>query len=72
MLWPLAYAAVLAMTSVQIAVRQRSACGLLAGVAAAAMHLSWGAGFISGLTLIRESPWQPGLRVPLGSSGSAR
>jgi len=57
--WPLAYLAVLALGSLQIAVRQGSACGLLAGVAAATMHLAWAAGFLSGLTLIRETRWLP-------------
>ncbi|MDY0748911.1 glycosyltransferase family 2 protein [Paucibacter sp. R3-3] len=57
--WPLAYLAVLALGSLQIALRQRSACGLLAGAAAATMHLAWAAGFLSGLTLIRETRWLP-------------
>ena len=62
LLWPVAYALALLLNSLLIAVRQRSACGLLAGVAAAAMHTAWGAGFIAGLMLIREPPWQ---RAPM-------
>jgi len=63
-LWPLAYLAALALTSLSIATRQRSACGLLAGVAAAAMHLSWAAGFFAGIVQIRETPWQAHLHQP--------
>ncbi len=66
-LWPLAYLAALVATSLSIALRQRSACGLLAGVAAAAMHLSWAAGFFAGLTGIRETPWQAALHRPEAS-----
>lgn len=43
---PAAYVGILAVASVAIAVRRRSACGLLAGLAAATMHLAWGAGFM--------------------------
>lgn len=57
LLWPLVYAAVLAATSVAIAWRQRSVCGLLAGPAAAIMHTTWAAGFLSGMALTRETPW---------------
>ena len=46
LLGPAAYAALLAGASVWIARRHRSACGLLAGPAAGAMHLAWGAGFL--------------------------
>ena len=42
-------AAILAAASVWMALRHRSLCGLGAGVALAAMHLPWGAGFLSGL-----------------------
>jgi succinoglycan biosynthesis protein ExoA len=65
--WPLAYLGALVATSLAIATRQRSACGLLAGVAAAAMHLSWAAGFFAGLAQIRETPWQAALHQPVGS-----
>jgi succinoglycan biosynthesis protein ExoA len=46
-LWPAAYVAVLALTSLALAVRHRSLCGLLAGPAAAVMHFAWGLGFLS-------------------------
>jgi succinoglycan biosynthesis protein ExoA len=65
--WPVAYLAVLALASVSIAARQRSACGLLAGLAAAVMHVSWAAGFLSGLVVVREAVWQPGSASPLGA-----
>lgn len=58
--WPLAYVALLALTSLLIAVRQRSPCGLLAGPAAGLMHLSWAAGFFSALVRRRERPWRVG------------
>jgi succinoglycan biosynthesis protein ExoA len=53
------YLAVLALVSVQIALRRRSACGLLAGFAAFVMHLAWSIGFIGGLLTIRERAWNP-------------
>ena len=59
LLWPLSYLAVLALTSVSIAARERSLCGLLAGAAAAVMHVSWALGFLSGLAFVREAAWQP-------------
>ncbi len=48
LLWPAAYAAVLALTSLLIAAQQGSACGLLSGIAAAVMHSSWASGFLAG------------------------
>jgi succinoglycan biosynthesis protein ExoA len=42
---PAGYLAVLALASVGVAVWKRSACGLLAGLASGAMHLSWALGF---------------------------
>ncbi|WP_353227646.1 glycosyltransferase family 2 protein [Novosphingobium sp.] len=60
-LWlvPAAYVAVLAVTSLGLALRHRSACGLLGGVAALVMHFAWGFGFVSGLVALRERRWQP-------------
>lgn len=55
--WPVAYVAVLVMTSLQIGWKRRSLCGLLAGPAAAVMHLAWAWGFLLGLATIRETPW---------------
>jgi succinoglycan biosynthesis protein ExoA len=46
LLGPAAYLGLLAATSVWIALSRRSACGLWAGPALAAMHLPWGAGFL--------------------------
>lgn len=44
--FPLAYLAVLSAASIVIAVQKRSLCGLLAGVASMAIHMSWAAGFL--------------------------
>lgn len=41
---PGGYAAALVAASLMVAVKHRSACGLLAGVASATMHMSWSAG----------------------------
>lgn len=43
---PAGYLSILAGASLAIAVKQRSFCGLFAGLAAGTMHMSWGAGFI--------------------------
>lgn len=48
-LWPALYLSLLAGASLWIAMRHASPCGLLAGPALAAMHLPWGAGFLTGL-----------------------
>ncbi|WCR10722.1 glycosyltransferase family 2 protein [Paracoccus stylophorae] len=48
LLWPLLYLTLLLAASAGMAMRHRSLCGLLAGPALAAMHLSWGAGFLAG------------------------
>lgn len=47
--WPLLYLGVLLSASLWMALRHASPCGLWAGVALAAMHLPWGAGFLTGL-----------------------
>lgn len=62
--WPLAYLAVLMLTSIWVAYHQRSLCGLLAGPAAGLMHVSWALGFFAGLATVRESAWQPGIGLP--------
>lgn len=54
-IWPLLYLFVLVAGSLWMALRHRSPCGLLAGLALAAMHLPWGAGFLTGL-LRRHDP----------------
>lgn len=43
---PLGYLAILAMASVYVAIWKRSLCGLLAGLIAATMHMSWAVGFL--------------------------
>jgi len=55
-LWPLLYAGVLFSTSWALAWRHRSLCGLLAGPAAAVMHLAWAAGFFTGCLTKRKEP----------------
>ncbi|MDO5528819.1 MAG: glycosyltransferase family 2 protein [Paracoccus sp. (in: a-proteobacteria)] len=47
--WPALYAGVLLGVSVAAALSMRSLCGLWAGPALGAMHLPWGAGFLTGL-----------------------
>jgi succinoglycan biosynthesis protein ExoA len=46
LLLPLGYATILALASLFICIRKKSACGLLAGLASGTMHMSWAAGFI--------------------------
>ena len=52
--WPLLYLAVLVGASLAMAFRHSSACGLWAGPALAAMHIPWGAGFLSGMIFKRS------------------
>lgn len=42
---PGGYLAVLLLASIVVAVRERSICGMLAGLASATMHMSWATGF---------------------------
>ena len=46
MLHPLVYLSALLGASVFMALRHRSACGLLAGLASGTMHMTWAAGFL--------------------------
>lgn len=48
-IWPLLYGGVLLAASLAMALKHRDAAGLWAGPALAAMHLPWGAGFLTGL-----------------------
>lgn len=57
--WPALYVGVMALVSVQLVFKHRSACGLLGGIAGACMHVSWALGFLSGLLLVREQRWLP-------------
>jgi len=43
---PLGYVSVLVAASVFVMMKQRSACGLFAGLVSGTMHMSWAAGFI--------------------------
>lgn len=65
--WPAAYLAALAGTSLWFAVRQRSACGLLTGVAAGTMHLAWTAGFAAALYRSPQRRWRAPMALPLRS-----
>lgn len=68
--WPAFYLGVLAVTSIHMAWRHRSACGLLTGVAASVMHFAWGFGFFHGLLTRRERAWKPGMTHPLWPEGT--
>lgn len=50
LVWPMLYLMLLMAASVRAAISCRSLCGLWAGVALAAMHLPWGAGFLAGMS----------------------
>ena len=63
--WPLLYLSMLVGASALLTVKHRSACGLLAGPAAAVMHTAWAAGFLFGLVTNRERRWRPELVTPL-------
>lgn len=54
LLAPMTYSAALVGASLLVAVRQRSVCGLLAGVASGVMHMSWSAGLLRQLLLPRR------------------
>lgn len=54
LLFPGGYLAVLAAASLAMAIRKRAACGLLAGVASATMHMSWSAGLLKQLFLSKR------------------
>jgi succinoglycan biosynthesis protein ExoA len=64
LLWPLLYLLVLALGSLQAALRHRSACALLTGPAAGVMHFAWAAGFFAGLIGIREPAWSGAVPAP--------
>lgn len=54
LVWPGIYLFVLLAASVAMTLRHSSLCGLASGVALAAMHLPWGAGFLTGLWTYRR------------------
>ena len=45
-LYPAAYIGALLLASVYVALKYKSACGLLAGLASGTMHIAWAAGFL--------------------------
>lgn len=49
LLAPAAYGAILLVASLGMAAKKKSACGLLSGLAAGVMHLSWALGFLKQL-----------------------
>jgi succinoglycan biosynthesis protein ExoA len=59
LLLPFVYCAALAATSLQVMLKHRSLCGLLAGPVAGVMHAAWACGFYAGLIKTREARWQP-------------
>ncbi|MEZ5936990.1 MAG: glycosyltransferase family 2 protein [Hyphomonadaceae bacterium] len=61
---PLGYLGVLALASVAVAIKMKSPCGLLAGLASGVMHMSWSAGFL--LQLARGK----GRTTPATANGS--
>ena len=65
LLWPALYVGLLVATSLVVALRRRSLCGLLSGPAAFVMHTAWALGFYWGLLSVREPRWRPGAAVPL-------
>lgn len=74
---PAVYLSVLLGASLGIALRRRSACGLLAGLASAVMHMSWAAGLLRQLFAFSHRPrrrhtdrrW--GLSIRAGRFGKA-
>lgn len=56
-IWPVFYVLALVYFSVKLAIKHRSASGLLAGLAAFVMHTSWALGFLNGMLTIREKKW---------------
>lgn len=70
LVWPAMYLAVLAVTSISLAARRRSPCGLMAGPSAFVMHTAWGLGFFLGLIFIRESAWRASSVAPLWNAGA--
>ena len=55
--WPILYVTLLASVAIDIAIKKRSLCGVLAAPAAAIAHFGWGLGFIWGYVSTRERRW---------------
>jgi succinoglycan biosynthesis protein ExoA len=62
MIVPAAYAALCLIWGAALAIRDRSACITLAGLAAMTMHLSWGAGFLA--RIVQAAASKQGRRAP--------
>jgi succinoglycan biosynthesis protein ExoA len=65
LVWPALYLLILAASSLSLAARHRSVCGLLAGPVAFVMHTAWAIGFFAGLVARRETKWRAEMAVPL-------
>jgi succinoglycan biosynthesis protein ExoA len=63
--WPILYLTILSLFALGVALRQRSAAGLLVLPAAVAMHTAWASGFFAGLLAHRECVWHRAMAVPL-------
>jgi succinoglycan biosynthesis protein ExoA len=63
--WPALYVGISLTVALQLAVRHRSACGLLVAPVAFVMHTAWGLGFFAGLVSKRERPWSRDMTSPL-------
>lgn len=63
--WPALYLMVLSLFACWVALRQRSAAGLLVLPAAVSMHTAWASGFFAGLLAHRECVWRRSMAVPL-------
>lgn len=70
LVWPALYTAALVAASVMVALKRRSACGLLAGLAAGVMHAAWASGFVWSLVFLRETQWSPSAVSPFWQDSS--
>jgi succinoglycan biosynthesis protein ExoA len=70
-LWPAAYLAVLSAAGGLLAMKHRSACGLLAAPVAALMHTAWAVGFLQGMVVHREARWNVAAAQPLALAGES-
>ncbi len=62
---PIIYFSVLTAISLILAIKHRSLCGILAGLAAFVMHTSWSVGFYWGMLSLKESVWSVKQGMPL-------
>lgn len=59
LIWPLTYLLALVIVSFSLAIKHRSICGLLGGLAATTMHFAWASGFFWGFIKVKENRWVP-------------